>query len=375
MLITSENIEIKKVTLFILLIILAFSKACISPYDLKSEAGEFLVVVDGKITQEPIRHELHLTRSNATGSGDFNPITGARITLFDETGNSENYIEEGNGLYFIEGSTFDRRSGESYFIEIELSNKRIYRSIPQVMPEAVRPDKLTAKVESQQELYNLSNTIEVFYLNLYIDTPVLKDGKEFYYIWRMDHVFSFPEISCPPPPDPQGPPPTPKTCYVWRDHKSDEIKIFSGKGINEGMLEQFKMASIRIDSTWEYANKHFYNVAQHSITKEAYKYWETVKQVSQSTGSIFDTPPGPVPGNLYNVNDPEERILGFFEVSAVDTIRTYTFAEDLEPIGIEDRCYTINYYRIPHPACCNCLILYGSKTERPGFWDYVNNDQ
>lgn len=348
---------------YILYILFVFFTGCISSYNLEHDTNELLLVVDGKITQENTQYELTLRRSTATGSTDFNAVSGARVSLFDNQGNREEYYETGYGKYMLEGNVVTRIPGKSYFIEIILPDQKTYRSRPQTMPEIMKPDKLYFKLEEIEELSDLENTIIKRYVNLYLNTPVFKGDQNLHFIWRSDHAYSFAELQC-------HPLKTPVTCYITRKLNSDEIKIFSSENLDGGHLEDFRVGSIAVLPNWEFFEKHFFNVAQHSITKEAYDYWETVKKVAQSTGSIFDTPPGPINGNIYNIDDPDERVLGFFEVSAVDTIRTYTYAADLEPLAIKDRCNPLIGESWRYPECCNCLLIPDSDLERPEYWGF-----
>jgi len=356
--------------IFICLIFL-ISSGCITSFDLELDANEFLLVVDGKITQKNASHELFLMRSNRNGLLLSNPVTKAKVTLFDENGNSEQYIENGEGKYVFYGESMPRNPGISYFIEIELQNNKKYRSRAQVMPDVVKPEKAYYELAKIEEVDDPENVIFKRYLNIFVDTPVQNNNQKYYFTWRIDHAYSFTEIQCPPPPN--QPPKTPVKCFISRKFINDDIKIFSSENLSGGVLEGFRVASVYLYPDWEFYEKHFYNIAQHSITYEAYTYWETVKKVAQSTGSIFDTPPAPINGNIYNVNDPDERVLGFFEVSAVDTIRTYTFNEDLEPISIRNPC-PFERYLPRHWACCNCLTIPDSHLERPGYWSYLHDE-
>jgi hypothetical protein len=356
-----------KIKLFQYVLILSLS-GCISSFNLDHNTNQYLLVVDGKITQKDTRHELILRRSTATGSAHYNPVANASVRLYDEEGNYEDYFPADKGKYILEGNVLDRIPGRSYYIEIILPNERTYRSVLQKMPEVIKPDKLYFELEEIEELNNLENTIMRNYLNLYINTPIFKNEKDVHFIWRVDHVYSFTELFCHPlkPVD---------VCYISRKLQSDDIKLFTSEELSGGKLEHFRVGSIDILPSWEFFEKHFFNVAQHSITREAYDYWNTVKLVAQSTGSIFDTPPSPIQGNIYNINDPDDRVLGFFEVSAVDTIRTYTNAEDLEPLYIEDRCDPYNWRTRGNPGCCNCLEIPDSQLERPEYWGFIREEE
>ena len=68
-------------------------------------------------------------------------------------------------------------------------------------------------------------------------------------------------------------------------------------------------------------------IEQMSISKRAFNFWTLVQQQLSNFGSPFDTPPASIEGNMYNINDPDETVLGFFGVSNVSK----------ESIVIEDR--------------------------------------
>jgi hypothetical protein len=351
----------------IFLLINTIVSSCITKFDYESETNELLLVVDAKLTQKNTPHELFLKYSNSYGTFDPNPVLDARITLFDDQGNFEEYVEDFNGRYIFYGNKLRPGPGNSYYIEIELFNKKIYRSRPQIMPEVMKPEKLYFELVKVDEINDLQNISLQRYLNIYINTPVKRENQNYYFNWRVDHTYSFTELQC-------HPLHTPAICYIKRKFENDNIKTFSSENLNGGLLEGFRVASIKVSPNWEFFEKHFFNVAQHSITRETYDYWETVKKVSQSTGSIFDIPPAPIYGNIYNIQDPEERVLGLFEVSAVDTIRTYTFAQDLEPLAVVDRCSILDYRSYRDPACCSCLSIPDSELERPYYWGFLHDE-
>jgi len=105
------------------------------------------------------------------------------------------------------------------------------------------------------------------------------------------------------------------------------------------------------------------------FTKEAYAYWDKVNEIAYLTGSIFDTPPAPIKGNIYNIKNEEEIVLGYFEVSSVDTLRMWTNRNDLNPLAIYDRCNDEYLYQAWNDdACRDCLVLDNASTERPYYW-------
>ena len=343
------------------LLITGFIIGCIEQFNLHSEQNQKLLVVDGKLTQKKIPHQLKLSYSESIGSFRTSPVSHATVKLYDGQGNSEPYYEEADGTYVLYGYLLHIEPGKSYYLEILTAEDNLYRSYPQVMPEVVKPEKLHFDLEFKEELSDMGIPVTKNYISISLDTPIKIDGHDCYFIWRADEAYSFTEDFC----SPLFPP---KVCYIQRILEPDNITIFSSEGLSAKFLRDQPILSKEIFPTWEFFEKHFYNIRQYSITPEAFRYWEAVKKIAQPTGSIFDTPPGPIQGNIYNVNDPAEEVLGYFEVSAVDTIRTFTSAADLEPLAIMDRCPEFGSRRYADQACCNCLWLPDSYTERPNYW-------
>ncbi|MEZ5071289.1 MAG: DUF4249 family protein [Bacteroidales bacterium] len=82
-------------------------------------------------------------------------------------------------------------------------------------------------------------------------------------------------------------------------------------------------------------------VRQFSIGPEGYKYWKEVGNLRQGQGTIFDRQPALLQSNICNVEDAEEKVLGFFTMSGVQEYRA--FASDIP--GLSKK--TNPYYCLP----------------------------
>jgi hypothetical protein len=56
--------------------------------------------------------------------------------------------------------------------------------------------------------------------------------------------------------------------------------------------------------------------------------------VNESGGNIFDKQPWSVISNIYNINDPNEKVLGYFRVSAVRSKRIYILPDYVKDLGL-----------------------------------------
>jgi hypothetical protein len=56
-----------------------------------------------------------------------------------------------------------------------------------------------------------------------------------------------------------------------------------------------------------------------SISRNHHRYLNIIAAQSQSNGGLADTPPSPIIGNIRNIQDPQESIVGYFGVVSTST--------------------------------------------------------
>jgi hypothetical protein len=62
-------------------------------------------------------------------------------------------------------------------------------------------------------------------------------------------------------------------------------------------------------------------IQQHAISKHAFKYWNELQSQTTSGGGLYDTQPYSSTGNIYNVDDPAEKVLGYFYATQLQESR------------------------------------------------------
>ena len=144
---------------------------------------------------------------------------------------------------------------------------------------------------------------------------------------------------------------------------------------------------------------HIYCVqlSQVSLTEEAYRYWSTLKDNTTNVGGLFSPEPAEMRGNLVNIDDPDELVLGYISVTTrthdrmfIDNYVTrfsrwrgpsygfeYLFPEEYrEYYGWQYRpaWYTESEKKwvwLPK-ECVDCRAFGGTK-DRPSWW--INQDK
>jgi len=341
-------------------LILIFIASCIEKIEFETQPGNELLVVDGQITQSVGPHTLRLSHSTPLNEGPPVPVSNAQVTIFDELGNQESYFETEEGLYFLSGHTVRGREGGTYYIEIRLGENTVYRSLPETLPPPVEADSVYYQLEEETRLNDLGNPVDVRVLKIFIDTPTKKAGKDCLFRWRMLDTYSVTDFSC-------GAFDPATTCYITEEPNPQNNPLFNSKDISSDRLDGFLVTTNPFAPSYAYYQRHYYNVYQYSITQGAYEYWEKINTIANQEGTIFDPPPAPVRGNIFNVNNENEMVLGYFEATAVDTVRNYSFRQDFPGITIPAFC-TFGGRPRNTDACCTCLVLDNSTLEEPAYW-------
>jgi hypothetical protein len=64
-------------------------------------------------------------------------------------------------------------------------------------------------------------------------------------------------------------------------------------------------------------------VKQHIVSREAYEFWNHLREQENNLGSIYSFQPFQIVGNVFCTDNPAEPVLGYFNVSAVSSKRIF----------------------------------------------------
>jgi hypothetical protein len=313
------------------------------------------LVVDGMITNSPGPYTLKLRRTTEEEKIS-DPLSGAKITITDNLGNSEQYFETTDGVYKLGGYSVRGVPGRSYTIEIELSNGQTYRSEPEQMPTALARDSIHYEFDTITTVNSYGSSSETEVIRVIRDTSVPKTEDPLFLKWEVQETYKFSEFDFP---DPFHMPPP--SCYVTEYPDPQAIHLYDGSELASGQLAPIPIVEREIDYT--FYQRHFINVIQYSMTRKGHEYWNQVDQVVNRSGTIFDVPPANANSNISNIENPDEIVLGYFHAAASDTTRFYLLPADL-PIHISNPCS-----RFSTPDCQGgCSTFDNSRKDPPYYW-------
>ena len=333
---------------------------CSEVIDLKVNEQEQNIVIYGKVTDGTAGNELSISLTSEAGA-EQEPIEGAQAVLLENNIPIGIYEPYEPGKYRLNLRGDSARAGQQYELSITLPDGRQFKSLPAIMPELAAIDKPRFDASVVDVTVNQAGLlVERNLIQLWVDTEIVDQENDFYLKWDIFETYSFQErfrVTNPPEPIP--------SCYITNVTTGQEIYLFNGAEIKVPEIRDQLLSTSEIDS--RFAFDYYFSVVQTTMDKQAFEYWTLVNEVSNSRGSIFDQPPAPVGGNFRNEEDPDELVLGYFEVVRSDTTRARVRGDAI-PFFVSIPCPGLAPGVIEPAACTDCLLIKNSTFNRPYFW-------
>lgn len=368
----------KRIRFFPLLFLL--SDGCIDRYELPAQMSSPRLVVDGMITNLPgpytielfISSDLNTLLNNKVG------VLRAKVRIADDLGNEETLTEVSPGVYQTSANGIRGEVGRKYHTVIFIEDQE-YRSEPQEMLPAGAIAEV--RYDFRENAINQNDPGEPQdVLDVQIDARGT-EGQPNLFRWRwssIHQVKTFPELRTrefgrPPVvmPDPlvcsgyiPGPYGTIKKvdvcscCTCWVPEYGSRAAISKNTTVSNSSFNGVFIARVPVDH-WRFSTRYYMLIEQFSLSDDAYSFWKLIQSQQDGEGSLFQPNAVKVKGNIYNGNNTDETVLGFFGVSAVAQKEFFIDRREV-PSRIEIKSDTIKG---------SCLGQFrGSSNQKPIFW-------
>lgn len=108
----------------------------------------------------------------------------------------------------------------------------------------------------------------------------------------------------------------------WQFDLSREILINSTESLREDVMKDVPLLLIPNGSI-KLSHIYSINVKQYVMDSSAFNYYRQLKKNTEEVGSIFDPQPGNLKGNIKNIQDPKEVVVGY--IGAGSSVEKRTF--------------------------------------------------
>jgi hypothetical protein len=97
----------------------------------------------------------------------------------------------------------------------------------------------------------------------------------------------------------------------WKQAPLDHVYIGSTRSLSANELRRLPLNFVS-NETDRLSVTYSLHVQQQSLSSLTYDYWKRMNDQSVESGGMYEKQPASVVGNIYNVDDPEEVVLGCF---------------------------------------------------------------
>lgn len=364
--------------------------------DIPSPATGYLITEGVINIGDKVKTEIRLARTTELDNQEIRFEDNARVFIEDQLNTKIELSHTDSGRYISPELTL--AAGRQYRIRI-LSQEREYVSQlteAKISPEidslfwVVKDDGIEIQLTTHDSLNASSYYNWSFVETWEYSTPYYSTVK-----------FDSATIADPVLPSivPRGPSDPPiYTC--WKTVPSSTIVIGTTVKLSQDLIYGKPINFVSASASNRLVSKYSIIVKQSVLPKEGFEYLQRMRKNTELTGSVFDTQPSELRGNITCINDTSEIVVGFISASSFTEKRIFVKRAELPPMNINtlyQECYLekLPYIRdtmiywfasgsyIPVEAqeyqgrivevtysynkCVDCRKLGGSN-QRPSFW-------
>lgn len=310
---------------------LLFLGGCIDPYEppVIGEDHRFLVV-EGFITSDDGASHIRLSRTaRLADSAMIMPERNAQLQLEGEDQSLQRLQDNGGGLYSI--SQLKLQEGLNYRLRIHTANGAEYLSDP-------------IKVKRTPPIDSLSWSRSAEGVQIYVSTHDPENATT-YYLWDYKETWEFDASYFSTLEYIEGqivPRDYEKNIYTcWQYDQSRNLFLGSSAKLSEDIIYKHPLGFVPAAS-WKLSKKYSVQVRQYALSKEAFEYFQQMKKNSELGGSIFAPQPTELSGNMHNLNNPGEPVIGYVGAYTVQEHRMYIEKNEVPDWGYKSQCELIN---------------------------------
>ena len=370
---------------------LLFFQRCIDPYDPTVNLNSNLVVVTGIITDlaEPQPVSLNRSRSSNDSANVNIPIQRAVVQVIKNGTTAISLLETQPGIYSFPAD-FRGKVGNTYQLRFQTEEGVSYESTVEPML-SVPPILKTYDQFNPEGPKKTADGLPVPANDIYIDFQEPATERNFYlWRWRLYEVQSW----C-------------ATCQQGRYVVVDLGPVGSGPIDVIGCVRDSTLGTLNLfdypcrEQCWDifyntdinissdiYSNGQFQTghkiasipiyqrdpalivVEQLSLSANAYRYYKLFADQVQNTGTLADSPPAPISGNVKNVANSLENVVGYFSATSVAVSRYKIDRKSVTSGVFQGLFYAVNG-RVPkgQPPSALCVSGHNRTSQIPPGWN------
>ncbi|MCF6297821.1 MAG: DUF4249 domain-containing protein [Flavobacteriaceae bacterium] len=307
---------------------------CTEPIDIDGQLSFVdALVIQATITNEFKYQKILLTRTfRFEDDGKPKSESNAKVNIIDSKNNVYSFIENEPGEY-ISTIKFEATANTDYQLQIETQDGKKYGTTNKQLTNTTQIDNLYASREV--------NSVGTEVMSIYVESYDANRNSNYY---RYEYEETYKIV----PPnfvnqdfivltDDNGVLPLPGLVPRSNDERvcydtvlSNAIIQTSTTYLAEDKVSEFSVRNIPIDDAI-ISHRYSILVKQYIQSLEAYTYYNIINQLSGSSSLFAQIQPGFINSNIYSLENKNEKVLGFFELTSVSEKRLFFNYRDFFP--------------------------------------------
>jgi hypothetical protein len=318
-----------------LLILIVFVFAgCTETYVLKTEDFQDALVIEATITNEFKKQNIILSRTSPLNETGQRFEHNAIVSITTDTGLVYDFVEADN--IYTSVQEFNVLPNISYQLSIQTQDGKHYESSNELMPPISTIDTVNSfpsiEMDELGVLINI-NSFDPTNNSKFYRYEFEETYKIIAPLWRPDKIEfgSFDRIIISPR--------TTESRVCYSNSNSNSINIITTSDQNEDRISNFPITFIPKTDP-KIKNRYSILVKQYILNNNTYSYYKTLKTLTTSGNLLSQIQPGLINGNIKNVNDSNEIVVGYFDVCTISTKRHFFNFDDIYPNEESDAYFT-----------------------------------
>ena len=301
---------------------IAILYGCVEEYQPEIDEGKSVLVVNGAITDLPGPYMVRISTSSNTSDPKYHPLRNCVVTIADNLGNKAALSETSDGEYYTDSAAIRGIPGRRYHIIVETPDGERFESDEELLMKGTGIKNLYPILETHDDP-EFPTPREGY--QFYIDTEVPVSDTN-YYMWSLASTHKF-DVEF--------------KIYWYYDgirlhqvlhtdslqtcFRTDAIKkifLYNTSEFSQPVVEHHPL---HFEDNYSKALTIRYSlyVQQMSLTKEAYTYWNSIREIYDNQGSLYEYQPYSVRGNIYKVGDRGTEAYGYFMAAGASDRRVF----------------------------------------------------
>ena len=317
--------------------------SCVDPYEPVYDFEDSILFIQGEVSGEPGRSSVRIQESKELlGSYITENVSNAYVevrTSGEQTAVFES-VADTLGIYLPE-EQFMAEPDQDYQLYVRLQDGREYLSNWQSQPAAVGMEKVTATFDPEVRFSEIRGEFIPGH-QIRVDWQDPPDQANYY---RWTYTIIREEAICQScfgsryragacQDDPSLPISNrydylcSEPCFSF-ETKSNLV-VQADEFINGNRVRDKEVGVLEFESR----KPVLIEVSQHTISQEQFAFSRLANELGVESGGVNATLPGALVGNVFNPNDPNERVIGFFGVSNRTTGQVFIQRNDIMAIPL-----------------------------------------